>query len=169
VFPEEQFDDWILSGDAEWGLDDVTLVASGPKGTLLSTRNDYSSFDMRARVKISDGGQAGLLFRVQGPPGKVEGYGALINSTFPNMEKTGSLAGLHSIQAQLIPSNTWFNYFVSVREVTDGTHIRIWINGVMLTDYMDVERRFGPGRIAIEHGHAASTVSVEALEVRIVD
>ena len=56
-----------------------------------------------------------------------------------------------------------------MREVTDGTHIRIWINGVMLTDYMDVERRFGPGHIAIEHGHAASTVSVEALEVRIVD
>ncbi len=169
VFPEEQFDNWILSGDAEWELDDVTLVASGPKGTLLSTRNDYSSFDLRARVKISDGGQAGLLFRVQGPPEKVEGYGALINSTFPNREKTGSLAGLHSIQAQLIPSDTWFNYFVSVREVTDGTHIRIWINGVMLTDYMDVERRFGPGHIAIEHGHAASTVSVEALEVRIVD
>ncbi|MDE0914124.1 MAG: DUF1080 domain-containing protein [Planctomycetota bacterium] len=169
VFPEEQFDNWILTGDAEWELDDVTLVASGPKGALISTRNDYRSFDLRARIKISDGGQASLVLRVQDPLEVVEGYAALINSTFPSTEKTGSLAGLKSIRAQLIPSDTWFNYFVAVREVEGGTHIRIWINGVMLTDYMDTESRFGPGRIAIEHGHAASTVSVEALEVRIVD
>ncbi len=169
VFPEEEFDDWILEGDAEWELDDRTLVASGPRGYLLSTRNDYRNFDMRARVKVSDGGLAGLLFRVQPSATEPLGYQACINSSHPDTAKTGSLLGLSSIRAQLIPADTWFRYFVSVRETEAGTHIRAWVNGVLLSDCLDYDKRFGPGRIAIRHAHAASTVSVKNLEVRVVD
>jgi hypothetical protein len=55
----------------------------------------------------------------------------------------------------------------TVREENEGTLIRTWINGEMLTDCVDKERRFGPGHVAIEHGHAGSTVSLGGRGLRV--
>ncbi len=169
VFPDEEFDEWVLRGEAQWDLDDVTLISGGRRGHLLSTRSDYSNFDLRGRIKISDGGNSGLILRATQTPEGVVGYEAEINSTFPGQEKTGSLVGVSPVEAQLIPANTWFDYFISVREETAGTRVRVWVNGIAVTDYLDTEREHGSGHIAIVQNHEGSVTSIENLQVRVCE
>jgi len=116
-------------------------------------------------LKISDGGDSGIFFRA-GDAGGIAGYEAAVNSSYPAEEHTGSLAGLAPVKVHLVAPGTWFDYRVRCTEEKEGTRIVISIDGVAITDYLDRERRFASGRIAIEQHHEGSVVEVKALAVR---
>jgi glucose/arabinose dehydrogenase len=166
LFDGESIDGWQADGTAKWEVVDGILQSSGERGHLFSPRDDYCDFDLRARVRISEGGNSGLYFRARSTGEWPEGYEAQINSNYPDPQKTGSLYGLSEVHVQLVPADTWFEYEVRCHDETDGTHITILVNGVVVTSYVDHERRHAAGHIALQQHNQGSVLQVERLEIR---
>ena len=70
------------------------------------------------------------------------------------------------MRAHLVAPDTWFDYRVRCEDEKDGTRIRISIDGVVVTEFLDRARRAAAGRIAIEQHHDGSVIEVKALAVR---
>jgi 3-keto-disaccharide hydrolase len=161
---------WQQIGEAKWEVEDGVLTGSGKRGYLATSRADYSNFEIAARLKVSDGGDSGVFFRAvpanEGGSPSMSGYEAEVNSSYPAEEHTGSLTGLAPVKVHLVAPETWFDYRIRCEEEKDGTRIRISIDGVVLTDYLDKERKFAKGRIALEQHHDGSVVEVKALAIR---
>ena len=123
-----------FSDDGFWELDDDgVLVGEGGVSHIFSPRDDYTDFEARARMKISDGGNSGFYFRTKFGGGWPSGYEAQVNSTFPDPQKTGSLYSIAPIRASLVAPDTWFDYGVRCVDTDAGTHIMITINGVVVS------------------------------------
>lgn len=163
LFDGEGLEGWTGIGHSNWTIEEGILVGSGKRGFLATIRDDFRDFELTARMKISDGGRAAIRFRA-GVTG--EGYEAVVNSSYPDEEHTGSLRGLASVKAHLVAPDTWFDYGVRCEEERDGTRIRISIQGIAVSDFIDRERRFRSGRIAIEHHHEGSTIETRSLAIR---
>ena len=173
LFDGEGLEGWQQLGEAKWEVEDGVLTGSGKRGWLATSRADYTSFELAARLKVSDGGDSGVFFRAvpaneAGVP-SVNGYEAEVNSSYPADEHTGSLTGLAPVKVHLVAPETWFDYRVRCEDEKEGTRIRISIDGVVITDYLDKERRFAKGRIALEQHHDGSVVEVKALAIREID
>ncbi len=163
---EDELATWKRSDEALWTFDGDVLVGEGPRGHLFSPRDDYANFELRARLKINEGGNSGLYFRTQYGEGWPAGYEAQINSSFADPQKTGSLYTLAPRTTHLIPPDTWFDLRVSCRDEDEGTRIGIWVNGIQTVDHLDRERLHGPGHIALQQHHDGSVLEVESLLIR---
>jgi len=186
IFNGETLEGWKLSPDAPldvpqideaeegtvtarlggWRVEDGELIGTGPPSHLFSPRGDYTDFELRAKVKISDGGNSGMYFRVAYGPGWPAGYEAQVNSNSPDPQRTGSLYALAPVKVQLIPERTWFEQRVTCRDEPGGTHVTIAIDGVVVTDYSDTERRNRSGHVALQQHNEGSVVHYKDIEVR---
>ena len=160
---------WTATGGALWTLEDGVLTGTGPMGHLFSPRADYGDVLIRAKVKISEGGNSGLYFRAQPTDGWPKGYEAQINSTYADPQKTGSLYGLSPVLAGLVAPDTWFDYEVACQDTAQGVHVVIKVNGVVFTDFVDTQMRWPPGHIALQQHNEGSVVEVKDLRVRPLD
>jgi hypothetical protein len=167
LFDGSSIEGWKISDEGFWELnDDGVLVGEGGPSHIFSPRGDYKNFEARARMKISDGGNSGLYFRTKFGSGWPSGYEAQVNSTFPDPQKTGSLYSIAPIHASLVAADTWFDYGLRCEDTDEGTHIVIMINGVVVTDVVDKERRHPSGHFAVQQHHDGSVISVRRIEVR---
>ena len=170
VFPEESFEDWPSTGDAEWELDDHgVLIGSGKTGHIYSPRGDYRNFELRGRFRVNDGGNSGLYFRTQVGEGWPKGYEAQISSTHPDPQKTGSLYGLAKLRTQLVPAGTWFDYRIRCIETDAGTSIAIYVNHVLVNEFVDPENRHGAGHIALQQHHEGSRMEAKDVLIRTLE
>ena len=165
LFTEDDIDDWVVDGDAYWELDGDAVIGTGKRGHCFSPRGDYQDFELRAKVKVSDGGNSGLYFRATPTGAWPDGYEAQVNSSFPDPQKFGSLYNIAPVKAAMIPPNTWAHYYVRCEDVEGGTHVRVELNGIVMVDLIDT-RRWGPGHIALQQHHEGSVVSFTEVQVR---
>jgi glucose/arabinose dehydrogenase len=166
LFDGKTLDGWRASDGGQWKVEQGEIVGSGAASHLFSPRGDYKDFELRAKCKINDGGNSGLYFRAQYGDGWPKGYEAQVNSTHSDPIKTGSLYGLAPIKTQLIPPETWFDYHVTCRDEANGTHITIRVNDVVVTDFVDTERRFASGHVALQQHHDGSVVRWREIGIR---
>lgn len=166
IFNGEDLSGWKVRGAADWEVDNEKIVGRGEYGFLVTDALDYAHFDLRARVKINEGGNSGLFARASIESNRLIGYEATVNSTYPSPDKTGSLAGLSLVRAQLIEANTWFDYEMQVRDQADGVRIKIYVNGILFTDYLDTNWLYSDGHIGIEQFHEGSIVEIKDIRVR---
>jgi hypothetical protein len=71
------------------------------------------------------------------------------------------------VKVQLIPAGTWFDLDVDVTDEEGGTRITIAVNGVVTTDFLDTERRFAAGHIALQQHHEGGVVRFRELRVSV--
>jgi len=170
LFDGESLAGWKVNEHADeelWYVEDGILIGEGPRSHIFTERDDFGDFEVRARVKISDGGNSGLYVRTAyADSGWPEGYEAQINSSFADPQKTGSLYDLSPIKVHLVPPDTWFDYRVRCQDADGGVRIRIWVNGILMTDHVDRERKHGKGRIAFQQHHDGSVLEIRSVEVR---
>jgi len=170
LFNGQDIEGWTVQADepgrAGWVVEDGVLTGSGPRSHLFSPRGDYRNLQVRARVRISDEGNSGLYVRATQQPGWPPGYEAQINSSFPDPQHTGSLYGLAPVRVELIPPKTWFTEEITCRDTEAGTHLTIAVNGVVVTDFVDTERKHTAGHIALQQHNDGSVVEFRSLEVR---
>ncbi len=166
IFDGTTLEGWSSSGGAEWSVERGEIVGSGPAGHLFSPRGDYRNLELRSRCRISDGGNSGMYVRAAFGEGWPQGYEAQVNSTHSDPVKTGSLYGRSNVSAQLIAPDTWFTQQVSCRDEPEGVRITIRINGVVVTDFLDRERNFSAGHVALQQHHEGSEVRFADIEVR---
>ena len=157
---------WTVRGDDAWSVEDGVLIGSGTRSHLFSPRDDYTDLDLRAELKISDGGNSGLYFRVGLADGWPPGYEAQINSSYADPQKTGALYGFSPRTVHLVGPDTWFDYRVSCRTTGAGTEVHIWVNDVLVNQFVDRKNTHTEGHVALQQHHEGSVVELRKLEVR---
>ncbi len=166
LLADETLAGWTITEQGLWKVEDGVIVGEGPRSHLFSPRGDYRDFEVRARIKVSDGGNSGLYLRAQVGPEWPQGYEAQINSSFADPQKTGSLYGLAPVETHLVAPDTWFEYHATCRDEAAGTRVTLRVNGVVVTDFVDAERRHAAGHVALQQHHEGSVVEVKELAVR---
>lgn len=151
-------DGWKIVGDAQWKREEGELVSSGPHGWLVTERDSHRNFELRMRCRINDGGLANLRLRSKADGS--EGYAVRINSSHPDPEKTGSIVGLAARKAQLVPADTRMELRARCEDTAGGTLVRVWVNGILVNEYLDPSRRFAGGAIALEQHHEGTRLEV---------
>ena len=142
------------------------LIGSGPVSYLFNTGKSYKDFHLRVEARINPGGNSGVFFRTQFGPGVPNGYEAQINSTHRDPNKTGSLymrgGPTIGVAQSPVPPNEWFAMEVIARD----NHIVILVNGHTLTDYVDPQRRFTSGHIALQQHNPETVVRFRKIEIK---
>lgn len=149
-----------------WSVENGVLLGRGPPSHLFSPRADFRDIELRASLRISGQGNSGLYFRAAFGPGWPSGYEAQVNSSSEDPQKTGSLYGLSPVTTSLVAPDTWFDYRVRCVDEEGGTHVTIAVNGVVITDFLDAERRHALGHVALQQHNDGSVVECRRLEVR---
>lgn len=166
IFNGEDLEGWTVSDGGTWEVEYGSIIGAGNASHIFSPRGDYKNFEVHAEVKIGDGGNSGLYFRVAYGPGWPAGYEAQINSSYPDPQKTGSLYALAPVGVSLVGPDTWFDYRVTCVDEAAGTHITIRVNNIVITDFIDAERTHTEGHIALQQHHEGSVIEVRKLEIR---
>ena len=152
------FDGKTLAGwnnPYEWGQatvvdGEIHMVAH--RKFFLCTEKTYSNFIFEAEVKMPEGiSNSGFLFRCHVEPNKAYGYQAEVDTDVRawsgGLYDEGRRGWLHPKKPNDSPSGNafrektqdsfkrhdWNKYKIHV----EGDHIRIWVNGVLCTDYTD--------------------------------
>ena len=145
----------------DWKVVDGAITCSGAQDYLLTERDDYGDFHLRAEVKISDGGNSGLYFRASKPFNIPGDYEAQINSTGTDHIRTGSLYKVVNVADKLVPAETWFTYDI----IAEGKRIRLYVNGKLTVDYTETRpNRNAKGRIGLQQN--GGTVHFRKIEIR---
>lgn len=167
LFNGSDLDGWRVSPDAPtdpddggWEVEDGVLIGYGPRSHIFSPRGDYGDVAVRAQIMINENGNSGMYARAQYGPGWPEGYEAQINSSFSDPQKTGSVYALAPVKVEAVPAGTWFDYEFRLRDVDGGVRLTTLVNGIVVSDVVDTERRLGPGHIAFQQHHDGSLVRI---------
>ena len=150
---------------ANWKVSEGVLHGWGGRSHLFSTRGDFRDFRVRAQVRINDGGNSGLYFRVIEGPGFPAGYEAQINSTHSDPRKTGSLYRVPMppivVASSPVPPDSWF----TLEAEAVGGRIRIWVDGKQYVDWTDSQKSYPRGHIALQCYDPSCHVQFRKLEV----
>jgi glucose/arabinose dehydrogenase len=173
MFDGETLSGWSSGPDAPddpdlggWEMDEGELVGYGPLHHLFSPRDDYVDVSVRASVRIGDGGTGSLFIRAPFGAGIPGGYQVQLSGSSADPLTTGSVVGLSPVTVQLIPPGTLFDVEVSCRDERGGTRITVAINGVVVSDVLDSERRHERGHIVLQQHHDGALIRLTEVEVR---
>ncbi len=166
IFDGKTIDGWKAGGKAKWSVEDGAIVGRGDAGHLFSPRGDYVNVEQRAKVVINDAGNSGFYFRTQFSDGFPPGYEAQVDSSHPDPQRTGSLYGMAKVTIPLVPPNVWFDYRVRCADEAAGTHIQIWVNGFQTVDFVDKDRTYKSGHLALQQHNEGSEVRFKDIEVK---
>lgn len=115
-------------------------IAFQPKqgSTDLSTREKYSSFDLRFEFKISKGGNSGVKILVAEDEGEDSPIGPeyqiIDDDAFPNASRqlTGANYVMHAPSEDVHkPADEWN----TARIIKDGNSVEYWLNGTKVVAY----------------------------------
>jgi serine/threonine protein kinase/WD40 repeat protein/cyclophilin family peptidyl-prolyl cis-trans isomerase len=157
----------------KWRVENGVLIGPGPDLSHLYTeRGDYKDFCLRVKARINEGGISAVFSRCSPSPALPEnnpalpgGYGVVINSTHKRPDKTGSLwAGLDevlTVREAPVPPNQWFDLEV----VAVGDRVTVKVDGRTTADYLDPQRRFGRGHIALQE-YKQTRIEYSKIEIK---
>ena len=158
-----------------WSVQGGILVGNGPSVSHLFTdRDDFTDVHVKADARINAAGNSGIYVRTN--------YGLAspaVNPKFPSgyeaqicpagqrgNGKTGSLYydWNRSISATdaTAPAGDWF----TIEEIVKGNDIRVVVNGKESAHYVDSDRRFTKGRIALQLHNSATKVEFRKIQVK---
>ena len=147
---------------ANWSVEDGMIVGRGERSHLFFMTERCRDCEFKAEVKINDGGNSGMYFRVGFEPGWPKGYEAQVNSTHTDPRRTGSLWDIDDIKEQLVLPDTWWRQHIIVK----GNRIIIKVNDKVVVDYTDEENRYTEGHLAIQQHDPGSVVHYKNLMMR---
>jgi len=158
---------WTLDGDAaSFEYDDGTLYGTGSRCHAFTPRGDHRDVEVMARVKLGEGARSALFLRSSPAEPRPAGYEVVLNATFADEERTGSVGGLAPRSVQLVGPDTWFDLRARCETVAAGTRVRVWVNGILVNEVLDPESRFSEGHVALQQHHEGGVIEVEELQVR---
>ena len=122
-----------------WDVVDGNLTRVGGGGDLVSV-GQYGDFELRLEWNISEGGNSGVMFRVDpaaartfesGPEMQVLDDANHYDGQSP-LTSAGANYGLHASPEGVVrPPGEWNE----VRLIANGAHVEHWLNGVKVVEY----------------------------------
>jgi hypothetical protein len=143
-----------------------TLVGRGKGPAHLYTKLDFENVHVWCRVRVNDGGDAGVLARTPfgpGPGGVPEGYEAQV-ATSRAKEPAGSLlrvAEVKAVGSVPVKADEWFD----LELIVQGNRQTVRVNGKETADVRDI-KPLSKGRIALQARDAKTTVEFAMIAVR---
>ncbi|MDR3061176.1 MAG: DUF1080 domain-containing protein [Dysgonamonadaceae bacterium] len=140
--------DWNTTGSVTLDSEGMKLLGSDASAC---TKVPVKNFELELECLTSDHAIGAIYFHSGGANKGNTGYEVLINNNESPAEwrKTGSLSTVRNFAVRTAENNTW----VPVKIEVSGKQIRIWVNGVFVTDYTE------PGKPYREPANAGRVLS----------
>jgi uncharacterized protein YciI len=180
LFDGTTFAGWDGDTNHTWRVENQALIGGSFKETVphnefLSTTRQFRNFDLRLKVKLQGTGfvNGGIQLRSQRttkPAFEMTGYQAdagegYWGSLYDESRRDKVLAHTHAaIIKQILKTNDWNDYVIRC----EGSHIRLWLNGVLTVDYTEDEKEIPlEGLIALQiHGGGKAQASYKEISIQ---
>jgi len=142
LFDGKNFNNWTMTGNANWRIADGIAEADMPRGFLVS-RQSYGDFELRAEVWSRPESNGGILFRITDPrdPGIENGYELNINDTRKDQTgRTGSIVNVAKPLVKFDAGNIWTTVEITAR----GPRMTARLNGTLTAEANDTKYTRGP-------------------------
>ncbi len=196
TIPERQFtplingsnlDGWrIVGGEATYSVDNGEIVGvcmNTKRNTFLRTEKTYSDFEFRAQFKWDTPGNSGIQYRSQqkldndkNPTGQVYGYQFELDSSprawSGGFYEEGRRGWLYNLEGDdkadkraAIKLDDWNDIVIQCK----GNHVRTWLNGVAIVDYVDeAPEQLSEGFFALQV-HSGGSAQMRWRDLRIYE
>ncbi len=171
LFNGEDLTGWTVHGKAKWSVHNGVLTGIGGMGHIYSDAT-CSNFEFKGKFRITSFGGAtansGFYFRANPPTDNVDGFPRGYEAQICNagdaptgwLWKPGQPTGRAT--ALLTKDGEWFTY--RIRAV--GSHIRFWINGMLVMTHDDTE--YKTGHFAIQGHNPGTKIEAKDLYYRVL-
>jgi len=142
LFDGKNFNNWTMTGNANWHIADGIAEADVPRGFLVS-RQSYGDFELRAEVWARPESNGGILFRITDArdPGIENGYELNINDTRKDQAgRTGSIVNVAKPLVKFDSGNIWTTVEITAR----GPRMTARLNGMLTAEATDSKYARGP-------------------------
>jgi len=139
---------WDVPDNANWHVEDGTIVADSGDISLLRTPFDFNNFEFRCDFHLAEGGNSGVFLRtaeVCDNPA-TDTYELNICDTHKEF-KTGSLVGRHLAADVPAVEGEWHTFHVTC----DGNNIKVLLDGKQIVDFQDTsDHQRSSGQIGLQ-------------------
>ncbi len=176
LFNGKDLSGWKNRDAADWKVEGGSLVGRGRRSLLFSERADLADFDLEVEFLLGENNNSGVFLRVPANLDTVgDGKGYEIEINCPKRaggKPTGSVRyypfegpGRVAFETKSAPhaAAEWVNMLISARD----NRFLVHINGHKTTEYIDADRSFGRGRIALQHLVDGSAVRFRRVAIKI--
>jgi hypothetical protein len=142
LFDGKNFNNFTMTGNANWRLTDGIAEADMPRGYLVS-RQSYGDFELRVEVWGKPESNAGVLFRITDPrdPGIENGYELNINDERADQSgRTGAIVNVAKPLVKYDAGNRW----TTVEIIAMGPRMTVRLNGTLIAEANDSKYARGP-------------------------
>jgi hypothetical protein len=154
LFDGRTLSGWTAPEPGRWHVTpDGVLVGEGPVSHLFSPAT-YTNLELKSEVKLNHSGNSGMYFRAALAKGWPKGYEAQVENTSPDPQKTGSLYNFSKVTEQLVTDDTWWTQHI----IAVGNRIIIRVNDKIVTDFVDQNRTYRSGHLALQQHNEGSVV-----------
>jgi hypothetical protein len=156
LFDGSNLDNWSPVGNANWRLDDGSVIADNGNGFLVS-KSDYDNFDLRIEFWIESKTNSGVFIRCTDAnhiTGKTA-YEVNIWDTRPEPKYgTGAIVDVAAVDPMPTAGGKWNVYEI----IAQGNTFDVILNGQKTVDNAKADK-FARGRIALQHGKGVTDES----------
>jgi Domain of Unknown Function (DUF1080) len=149
LFDGKNLDNFNQVGDANWRLEDGSVVADKGNGFLV-TKNTYTDYQIRAEFWVDSDANSGIFIRCTDPDkiGSVSAYEVNIWDTRPDPSYgTGAIADVSKVDPMPKAGGKWNVYEITAK----GSTFTVTLNGQKTVDGAH-DTKFATGRVALQHG-----------------
>ncbi|MEM9414723.1 MAG: DUF1080 domain-containing protein [Planctomycetota bacterium] len=189
IFDGETLDGWTsVGGNATYEVVDGVIVGSGDRinqNTFLRTEATYADFEFRCQFKFVRHSNSGIQFRSRQRPndageevGRVYGYQCELDPSprawTAGLYEEGRRGWLQNVEGDdnahkrdALNLDDWND--IAIR--CEGGHIQTWLNGVLVTDFIDeADEALLEGFIALQvHSGQDAEIHWRDLRVKVLD
>ena len=148
LFDGKSLDHFNKVGDANWRVEDGSVVADKGNGFLV-TKEAYGDFQLRAEFWVGPDANSGIFIRATDPDKITATNGYEVNIWDDRPEKdygTGAIVGVAKVDPMPTATGKWNLYEITAK----GGVFTVVLNGKQTVEGKD--GKFASGRIALQHG-----------------
>jgi hypothetical protein len=149
LFDGKNLDNFEKVGDANWRIEDGSVVADKGNGFLV-TKNNYGDFQLRAEFWVGPDANSGIFIRCTDPAkvGTASAYEVNIWDDRPEKDyATGAIVGIAKVDPMPKATGQWNVYEITAK----GDTFTVVLNGKKTVEGAK-DAKFTTGRIALQHG-----------------
>ena|SRR5581483_1761428 len=148
LFDGKSLDGFTKTGDANWRVEDGTIVADKGNGFLV-TRNDYKDYEIRTEFWVEPDSNSGIFIRCADPNkiGADNCYEVNIWDARPDPSYgTGAIVNVAKVDPMPKAGGKWNTYEITAK----GSTLTVVLNGQKTVAAQD--SKLPNGHIALQHG-----------------
>jgi len=149
LFDGKSLDGFNKIGDANWRIEDGTIVADKGNGFLI-TKNEYTDYEIKAEFWVEADSNSGIFIRCTDPNkvGADNCYEVNIWDARPDPSYgTGAIVNVAKVDPMPHAAGKWNTFEITAK----GSSFTVVLNGQKTVDGVK-DAKLASGRVALQHG-----------------